>query len=127
MSDDVALGWVIPLVFLVSGLALLAVACRHFLRTRTFLARAIETVGEVLELTEEPPTEAGERTTFRPVVSFRTSAGTQMQFASMAPESPHEARIRSFTSLWLLAIVLGVLGSVFAALGIALLLGAISL
>ena len=109
MSDEVALGWVIPLVFLVSGLALLAAACRHLLRTRTFLARAVETVDEVLELTEEPPTEAGERTTFRPVVSFRTSAGTQMRFESMAHSNPPEHDVGSrvpvfwiacFTMLW---------------------------
>ena len=43
------------------------------------------------------------------------------------PARPEHARIRSFTSPWLLALILGGLGAVFTALGAALLLGLVPL
>jgi hypothetical protein len=39
------------------------------------------------------------------------------------PNPPHDARISSFTDLWLLSLILGGLGVLFTALGAGLLLG----
>ncbi|MGH8284501.1 MAG: hypothetical protein ACRETT_01895 [Steroidobacteraceae bacterium] len=48
MSDEVALRYVIPLIFLLSGAGLLIGALVLLVRTRMFLARAAETVGQVV-------------------------------------------------------------------------------
>lgn len=140
MSDEVALRYVIPLIFLLSGAGLLIAALVVLARTRAFLARAAETVGQVVALDEELPLEAGDPHTYRPIVSFQV-AGTPIRFESMAhsnpPEyeigasvrvlydrdRPSEARIRSFVSLWLLPMILGGLGLIFTAVGSGLLLG----
>ncbi|MGQ0835150.1 MAG: DUF3592 domain-containing protein [Gammaproteobacteria bacterium] len=140
MSDEVALRYVIPLIFLLSGAGLLTGALVLLVRTRAFLARAAETVGQVVALDEEPLMEAGDPHTYRPIVSFQV-AGTPIRFESMAhsnpPEyeigasvrvlydrdRPSEARIRSFVSLWLLPMILGSLGFIFTVVGSGLLLG----
>lgn len=100
---------------------------------------------EVVALEKVPPTETGELPTYRPVVSFRVGTAQTIRFQSIAhsnppeyelgdsvrvlydPGCPSEARIRSFTSLWLLPIVLGGLGLIFTVLGVVLLLGGIPL
>lgn len=140
MSEEVILSRIIPLVFLLSGIGLLIGATLNFTRTRAFLARAAEAIGEVVALEEEPPTEPGESHTYRPVVSFQIGANQRVRFESMAhsnppqykigasvrvlynPDRPNEARIRSFTSLWLLPVILGGLGLIFTGLGVGLLL-----
>jgi len=83
MSDEIALGWLLPLVFLGSGFALLGGATAHAVRTRAFLARAAAAAGEVIALAEEPPTEAAELPTYRPVVAFEAGA-RRIQFRSIA-------------------------------------------
>jgi hypothetical protein len=141
MSDEVFLSRVLPLVFLLVGVGLLIAATAYWTRTRTFLRRAAETIGEVVALEEEPSSEAGEPPTYRPVVSFSIGPAQRVTFKSTAhsnpaeyqvgasvrvlydPDRPHEARIRSFTSLWLLLAILSGLGFIFTALGAGLLLG----
>jgi len=141
MSDEVFLSRVLPLIFLLIGMGLLIAATLYGARTRTFLSRAAEAIGEVVALEEEPSTEAGEPHTYRPVVSFPIGPTQRVRFKSMAhsnpPEykvgasvrvlydsdRPHEARIRSFTGLWLPLAILGGLGLIFTALGAGLLLG----
>lgn len=141
MSDEVVLGLILPLIFLLCGIGLLIGATSHLRRTRAFLATAVETTGQVVALEEEPPTEPGERCTYRPVVSFEIGSTQRGRFESIAhsnppeyevgatvrvlydPRRPNDARIRSFTSLWLLGIILGGLGLIFTALGAGLLLG----
>jgi len=144
MSEEIVLTLVIPLIFIVCGVGLLTGAGRYLVRTRAFLAKAKETIGEVVALEKVPPTESSELPTYRPVVSFRVGAQT-IRFQSIAhsnppeyepgasvhvlydPARPGEARIRSFTSLWLLPIVLGGLGLIFTVIGLGLLLGGIPL
>ena len=145
MSEEVFLNRVLPLIFLLVGIGLLVGAAVNVARTRDFLGRAAAAKGEVVALEEEPPTDAQELPTYRPVVTF-TVGPTQrkVRFKSMAhsnppqykvgdavpvlydPDRPDDARIRSFTSLWLLALILGGLGFVFTALGTALLTGYIT-
>jgi Protein of unknown function (DUF3592) len=140
MSEEMVLSRIIPLIFLLSGIGLLITATRQVTRTRAFLARAAEAPGRIVALEEEPATEPGDARTHRPVVSFQAGP-SRVQFKSMAhssppqyevgasvrvlydPERPIDARIRSFTDLWLLAIVLGGLGGIFTVLGAGLLLG----
>jgi len=141
MSDELFLSRVLPLIFLLVGVGLLTAATRYWIRTRAFLGTAAETVGEVVALEEEPPSEAGDPQTYRPVVSFPIGPSQWVSFASLAhsnppeyevgasvrvlydPARPQDARIRSFTSLWLPLAVLGGLGLIFTALGTGLLLG----
>lgn len=145
MSDEMFLGVVLPVIFLLVGIGLLATATRHGLHTRVFLDKAREAAGEVVALEEEPAMEAGDSRTYRPVVSYATGSGQRVRFSSMAhsnppeyelgasvrvlydPERPHEARIRSFTELWMPLLLLGGLGGIFTALGAAILLGYIPL
>lgn len=145
MSDEAALRYVIPLIFLLSGAGLLIGALVMLARTRAFLARAAETMGQVVALDEELPLEAGDPHTYRPIVSFQVPGLPPIRFESMAHSSPpeyeigasvrvlydrdrpSEARIRSFVSLWLLPMILGGLGLIFTAVGSGLLLGHIPL
>jgi len=140
MTEEFALTRLIPLVFLLSGIGLLIAAARYVRRTRAFLSRAAEATGEVVALEKEPATGTGDLCTYRPVVSFQSRSGQRTQFAALAhsnppeyqvgdpvrvlydPERPQEACIRSFTQLWLLAVLLGGLGLIFTALGAGLLL-----
>lgn len=135
------LSLVLPIIFLLVGAGLLAAAAGHGIQARAFVDKASGAVGEVVALEEEPAMEAGTASTYRPVVSFVASSGQRVRFSAMAhsnppeyepgasvrvlydPERPHDARIRSFNELWLLPILLGGLGSIFAALGAAILLG----
>jgi hypothetical protein len=50
MSDEFFLSFIAPLIFLVSGIMLLASAARHWARTLALLAGAREAVGEVIAL-----------------------------------------------------------------------------
>jgi hypothetical protein len=145
MTEEVVLTCIIPLVFLACGIGLLIGGFVSVARTRAFIAKAVETTGEVVELEEEPATEPGEPLTYRPVVSFVLDSKQRVRFKSMVhsnppaydvgesvsvlyePNRPHEARIRSFTSLWLLALILIGLGLIFSVLGAGLLVGFIPL
>jgi hypothetical protein len=141
LSEELVLSRVLPLAFLLIGIGLFVAAARYLTRTRTFLGKSAEAIGEVVALEEEPATEPGDPCTYRPVVSFPIDSTRRVRFKSMAhsnppeyevgesvrvlydPDRPGEARIRSFTSLWLPPTVLGGLGLIFTALGVGLLLG----
>lgn len=145
MSDLVALTFVLPLVFNVSGAVLLVLAARRYAQTRRFLADALPAWGKVVALEEVPPQQADESATYRPVVVFEADASQSIRFESLAHSNPprftvgqtvpvlyrrgqpHDARIRSFVDLWLLAIVLGLLGGALLGVGLALWLGWIPL
>lgn len=141
MDENVFLAYVIPVIFLLSGVGLLIGGFVSAATTRAFLGQAVETRGEVVALEEEPPTESGEAVMYRPVITYALPSGQKVRFKSKvcsnpAPyaigdkivvlyvrERPDQARIRSFRSLWLLSLILLGLGTVFAVLGAALLLG----
>ena len=143
MSDDIVLSLVIPLIFLFCGSGLLTGGGVRLLRTRAFLSKTKETVGEIVALKKVLPVDSYEQATYRPVVSFRVGTSSPIRFESMTssnppqysigdsvpvlydPGSPYDARIRSFTSLWLLPIVLCGLGLIFALIGAGILIGGI--
>ena len=141
MSEELFLSTILPSIFLACGIGLLIGGLIAAARTRAFLQKAIETAGEVIALEEEPAMEAGESCTYRPVVAFLLESQHKVQFKSMVHSNPpayqvgekvrvlyekmrpQEARIKSFTSLWLLAMILVGLGSIFTILGVGLLMG----
>jgi hypothetical protein len=141
VSDDLFLSRFLPLIFLGCGLGLLGAAARILRGTGAFLRRAVSATGEVVSLQTVPPTDAQELPTYRPTVVFTVPPGQRVRFQSIAhsypaehavgtkvpvlydPERPQDARIASFTSLWLLPCILGGLGLTFASVGAAILLG----
>lgn len=124
--------WV-GLLFLVLGLGLSAGAFIAFARTRTFLATAYTTTGEVRALEAYPDEHGG--TLYRPVLRFRTHAGEETECRTTVgsstpgfqvgqrldvlynPEEPSDARITGFMQLWLPTLILGTLGGVFVLVG----------
>ena len=118
---------------------------RWIVRTRSFLAKAITTSGEVAAVKEEVEHDAnGLSTSSRPVVSFRTEGGMTIRFEAMStrgpafyrigdrvtvvydPLRPDRAHIRSFVSLWLLPLVLLGLGGAFVTIALGVVSGLIS-
>lgn len=142
MSDEFFLVFVLPLLFLVTGIALLIGAARHGARTLAFLAKAREAMGDVVALEEVPPQQPGEieSVTYAPVIAFAANNGQKVRFTSMASsyppkhaigdsirvlyeaDRPDQARLRSFHDLWFMPSLLGGLGLVFAAVGAGLLI-----
>jgi hypothetical protein len=142
MSDEFFLNYVLPLMFLVTGIALLVNAARHWMQTRSFLAGAHEVAGEVVALKKEPSSQSGadEAETYRPVVVFKTRTGRQERFESMAssnpptyavgdtvrvlyhPELPLPPRLHAFSDLWFPSALFAGLGLVFTAVGAGLLI-----
>ena len=141
MSDDLFLSRFLPLIFLGCGLGLMAAAVRILQRTGAFLRRAVSATGEVVALETVPPNDAQELPTYRPTVVFTAAPSQPVRFQSIAhsnpaehavgtkvpvlydPGRPQDARIASFTSLWLLPSILGGLGLTFGGVGAAILLG----
>jgi hypothetical protein len=142
VSEAFFLSYVLPLVFLVTGIALLINAVRHWMQTRLFLAGAHEVPGEVVELKREwsHGGDSDETETYRPVVVFKTRTGRQERFESMAssnppsyavgeqvrvlyhPQLPLPPRIRAFGDLWFPAVLFAGLGLAFTAVGAGLLI-----
>jgi hypothetical protein len=133
MSEAATVG----LIFVPTAAVLLGLAIFFFVRTRRFLARAIDTHGTVVELVASRSSEGG--TTYKPVVQFTTPEGGTFQFTdSMSsnppgfdvgeaapvkydPKNPQRARIGTGFRLWFLVALFGGLGLIFAVVGLALL------
>jgi hypothetical protein len=129
-------------IFALVGTVCLVLGIGFFLSTRQFLKAALETQGTIAEL--EYRRAAGERSgSYYPTFTFRDRNERQITVASSSGGSPpsysvgqkvtvlydprnsHHARIKSFTDLWLLPLILGVLGLVFAVIGYAALFVAV--
>ena len=120
-------------IFLGVGSLMLFIAALLWNNTRSFIARAQSTTGEVVELREVRDKDDGS-STWKPVVHF-TAEGQDVTFAASfsskpAPYAlgdtvpvlylrgnPDEARIKAFSSLWLGVAILGGMGLVFTAIG----------
>ncbi|MBC8024847.1 MAG: DUF3592 domain-containing protein [Steroidobacteraceae bacterium] len=129
---------VLSVLFGLIGLGLLAGAIALALNTRSFIATAKHAPGIVTELIEKRDTDDGS-ITYKPVVAFTADSGASVTFASSfssnppaydvgetvdvlyAPDNPNEARIRGFGSLWLGAVILGGIGTVFTGIGFGIL------
>jgi len=120
-------------IFLGVGSLMLFIALLLWNNSRSFLARAQATTGEVVELREVRDSDGGS-STWKPVVHFAVE-GRDVTFAASfssrpapydvgdrvpvlyLPGNPDEARIKSFSSLWLGVVILGGMGLVFSAIG----------
>lgn len=121
-------------VFIPLGVMLLLGTAWTVWSTRTWIAHAVEVKGAVIEMVR---TRDREDTTylFAPVVRFETREGRTVEFESTMrsyppayrtgqavtvlydPDEPRYAAIRGFFSLWLMAIILGFIGTVFLSVG----------
>ena len=129
---------IVKFLFTLIGLGLCAGAVFLYDDTRSFLAEAQQTEGTVIDL---QVSRSSDSYTYRPVVRFTTPGGEAMEFVSSVgsnppsydrgetvdilylPNSPRDARIGDFFSLWGAPLILGVLGSVFFLTGFGIILG----
>jgi hypothetical protein len=117
--------------FALIGAGLLAGGLYWAQNVRAFIAGAARAEGTVIELVSSYSSGS---TTWRPVVRF-AAEGKTVEFVSSSssnppsyskgekvtvlysPGAPHDAKIEGFFSLWLGPIILGGIGSVFFAIG----------
>lgn len=128
---------IIKYVFLTIGLALLAGAFYFYQSKQAFIDRAVKVQGTVTALI---PSRSDNSTTYKPVVSYTTKEGKQIEFTSSVssnppsyhegetveifydPADPYDADINGFASLWLAPLILGILGTVFFLIGFLIIL-----
>ncbi len=126
-------------IFVVVGILLLVGGFLSYRNTRRFMAHSTVARGEVMNLvlqatsdSDVPSSDAG---TYHPVIRFETENREAIEFMSNTgsnppshrkgdtvtvrydPNDPYRARVDSFVSLWLLALIPGSLGLVFIAAG----------
>ena len=124
-------------IFAAVGLAFVAGAGWFFLADRSFAAAGVHTQGTVIEMIGSRDSDSDY--TYKPVVEFRDADGLRHVFTSSfsssppqystgetveviyAPDTPDEAVIDSFVDRFLLPLVFGGLGTLFAAIGLGLL------
>ncbi len=124
-------------LFTLIGAGTLAGSIFLFSDTREFLGEAVKGEGEVIELVAKRSTDSNNHTsyTYAPRVRFRSGGGHEFEFtASISsnppsysvgeivpllyqPGDPQKARIDSFFSLWGGALITGVVGLFFFAIG----------
>ncbi len=127
-------------VFMLVGLAMLAGAGWLYRGERTFVSRAATVQGTVVDLVRTP---GSKKTTFRPTVRFETADGEAVEFTSSVgsnppsyrrgervevlylPESPREAKLHDYFSLWGPATVVGGIGAALFLIGLGITLFAV--
>lgn len=115
------------------GLAMLIGTLLVYQNTQSFLATAHVTNGTVIDLVSS---RSNNGTTYAPVVVFYTQDAKEIVFTSSSgsnpasfdinervevlyqPETPNDAKINSFFSLWGLCMIMGFLGFTFFAVGL---------
>ena len=121
-------------IFLGVGALMLLGALLLWNSTRRFIADAESAQGRVVELIEVRDEDDGS-ISYKPVVTYETANGRSITFTASfsskpapydvgesvevlyAPQDPHDARIKGFSSLWLGPTILGGLGVVFTGIG----------
>jgi hypothetical protein len=121
------------IIFLGVGLLMLFGALMFWNKTRSFLARAHQASGTVVELIETRDNEGSSM--WKPVVAFTDDNGHKTRFTDSVSSRPAaydvgeavtvlylpgkagEAHIKGFSSLWLGATILGGLGVIFTGIG----------
>lgn len=114
--------------FLILGLTFIAFTILVVVNTRNLIARADTAQGTVVRMLSD-------RDGYTPVVRFRTAKGKEITFEELGkekpapyaigdrvqvlypPQSPRNARIDSYSSLWGLPTIVGILGVAFATAG----------
>lgn len=124
---------VVPGLFALIGLGLLIVSVFVFLNTRNFINSSAKAQGTVIAHAQVRSSKGD--ITYAPVISFRTQDGRTVEFKSGTsstaasppvgqtvevlynPQTPEDAEINSFSSLWTLNIILAALGAGFFTVG----------
>ena len=126
----------IKYIFTIIGLGMLVGTFFIYKNTASFLETAVTAEGTVVDLRESSSSNSSSSSImYAPVVSFKDDQGKTIEFTSStssnppsystgeivevlyAPKTPQDAKIKGFFSIWLGAIILGGLGSVFAIIG----------
>jgi hypothetical protein len=125
------------IIFSVVGCGLLIGTFALVHNTRAFVAKAKTAPGIVIEMLATRDSDGG--TMYKPVVEFTASDGQKRSFESSissnppsydvgeavevlyAPEKPSDARIKGFWSIWFGPLIMGILGTVFASIGLGIL------
>lgn len=123
---------ILKYVFTLIGAGMLVGAVMSYSSTVSFIERATEASGTVIDLERS---RSSDSTTYYPVVVFEDIRGREIEFRSRSgsnppsfsrgervsvfyePSAPESARINSFFSLWGLPMILGGMGLVFGAIG----------
>jgi len=126
-------------IFAPIGLAFVALGGWFYLEDRDFAANGLRAQGTVVDTVASRDNDDGGGYTYAPVVEFRDAAGARHTFTSgvssnppryspgesvgviYAPGAPDEAVIDSFVDRFLMPLVFGGLGTVFAGIGLSLL------
>lgn len=129
MSESATTG----LAFLGVGVLCGAIAVFFLVRTRRFLAGAVDAQGTVISMVASSGSEGG--TVYSPVVQFRAQDGQTVTFTDSvassppshqagdvitvkySPGDPQNARIGTGFRLWFVPVLLGGLGAIFLAVG----------
>jgi len=126
---------VIKYTFIALGLAMLLGAFSVYQNTQEFLRNALTAGGSVTELVASRPNDSNGSITYSPIVEFQASDGRYYEIESSSgsnppsyyegeyvevlyeEDSPYEAKINSFFSVWGMSVILGALGGVFFLIG----------
>lgn len=123
---------ILKYLFAVVGIALLIGSVYSYNHTHDFLENAITAQGKVIDLIYSESDDSG---VYKPKVTFETVDGQEISFTSSAGSNPpsysvgesvnvfyaeatpHRAKIDGFFSLWGVALITGIIGMVFTAIG----------
>ncbi len=123
---------IIKYAFTIIGAGMLIGTLFIYLNTNKFLATCVLSEGTVIDLVSS---RSDDSYTYSPIVQFEDQYGNQVLFHSsngsnppsysvgetvevlFDPESPDDAKINGFFSLWGGVLILGILGTVFFAVG----------
>jgi hypothetical protein len=127
---------IIKYIFTIIGLGMLTGAFFIYKNTSKFLETAVTTQGTVVELVESRSSSSSDNSImYSPVVNFIDKKGVEVKVYSStssnppsynvgekvevlyAPETPQDAKIKGFFSLWGGATILGILGGIFFTIG----------
>ena len=134
-------------IFAIAGLIMGFFGWRSYNTTRIFLNGAEHARGSVVDLVARQSTDSdgNSSTMYYPVVEFTTADGQAIRYQSStgsnpaaqhvgdsvdmvyAPGDPQNARINSFTDLWLMPLILLGFGALFALVGVGAFFNAIAL
>lgn len=129
---------IFKIVFSIIGIVMLFLSFYLYRNTVDFLDRATKTTGKVNELKRVNSSEGAD--TYKPIVTFYTKENNLIEHISSSSsnppsysigevvdiyyleDSPYEAKISGFPSLWLGSLITGILGFIFFSIGFGLIL-----
>lgn len=129
---------ILPIFFCVIGGIFIFFAITTFINTRTFIANAQNVTGKVVRLVYKRSSDGS--SSYSPVFQFRTISGQMVEVEDSLsssppmydegdnvevlydPANPQEAKIKKFSSLYFVTMIFGFMGSLFAVIGVWVLL-----